>query len=177
MRRIKSIFILAALLLAISSAGFAADNFDLICDTPRSTTLAGNSFWTVGARTDIDMGHWEFVKDVQGKVACHLTAPRATTAAAVQLVIAANAVAGVTSLQVSWICLGNSASLNGTLTDLTRQDITVDATAYDTKFVTFTLGSQLTAGDYCMFEIFHDGTQVADTLAANTELYSVHLSD
>lgn len=152
----------------------------LNCSTPRSATLAGNSFWTVGARTNFDNGHWEFAKDVEGKIYCNVLVPNTlagTPAAAIVLELAANATSGVTSMVVSTAYIADGESLNGSFTAETLQDVTVPGTAYLTKRVTFSLtnGGAPVALDHMFVEIFHDGDQANDTLAVNTELIGAWL--
>ena len=149
---------------------------------PRITSLGGNSFWSVVALTAWDAGHWEFVKDVEGKVYGLVRIPKSmatTPNAKIILVIAANATTGVTTLQVSTKAVEslttpenfNFASFNA----ITAQDITVPATAYLAKEVSFTVGETLAAEDELILELFHDGDAVNDTLAVNTLLLDCFL--
>lgn len=143
--------------------------------TPRATTLAGNSFWTVTGMTDYDWGHWEFVKDVDGKLYGHALVPSGKTTATLRLLVAANATSGVTRLNVGYSPIADAESLNpSALTDSTAQDITVPATAYLRKDVTFSL-TGLAGADIVLVEIFHEGTHANDTLAVNTLLLGAWL--
>jgi len=137
--------------------------------TPRSSTLGGNSVWTVLAQTNYDWGHWEFVKDVDGYVYGQVRVAAAFTAATVILSLAANATTGVTRMQVGYFISADGATINGSFTDITAQDVTVPATAYLRKDVTFALGA-LSLGDQVTIRVFHAGTHANDTLAVNTLL-------
>lgn len=148
---------------------------------PRVSTMAGNCFWTVLALTNVDLGIWQFVKDVQGKLYGVVTVPAGlagTVAPAIVLSIGANTTSGVTSLNVATKAVAPTAeSMNVALTSDTRQDITVPATARNNLAVTFTVGdlANIVANDILVVEVFHDGTQAADTLAIDTELYEAWL--
>jgi hypothetical protein len=147
-------------------------------NTPQVSANAGNAFWTVLGQTDWDFGHWEFVKDVKGKVYGTVTVPKnlaGTPAAKIKLVIAANATTGVTRLNVGTKDVADGESLNPTLTDETAQDITVPATAYLRKDVSFTLTNAPAADDILIVEVFHEGDHANDTLAVNTLLLGAYL--
>lgn len=153
---------------------------ELDCTTPQSSANQGNSFWTVSGLTDWDAGHWEFVLDVDGKIYCTTTIPvsiAATPNAGIILAIAANATSGVTRLNVGLNALADGETFNpSALTDSTAQDITVPATARLRDDITFTASfPTLAAGDILIVEIFHEGVNVADTLAVNTEMYKAWL--
>ncbi len=154
---------------------------EMVCDTPRSSSLAGNSFWTVAGLTEWDWGHWEFVKDVDGKIYCHATIPEtlATTPnAAVILRTAANATTGVTRLSIRSFVAGDGESLNpvaAAWAAAAAQDVAVPGIARNLKDVTFTTLPVLGARKILVVEVFHEGTHVNDTLAVNTELFKVLL--
>ena len=149
---------------------------------------AGNSFWTdvvlTAATPDLDMGHWEFVKDVVGDVFGLVTIPNtigATPAAKIILSIAANATTGATSLFVQGLCVADGQTYDAALdTAITTQDITVPATAYFRKEVSFTLATSggsfpVVAKDEMLIRIVHSGTDANDTLAVNTLLIAAYL--
>lgn len=144
---------------------------------PRVSTLQGNSFFQVEGLTDWDAGHWEFLKDVEGKVYGLVTVPPDYDSAPVlALDIAANATSGVTRLQVGTKAVADGESMNpGALTDETAQDITVPGTAYLRKRVTFAITETIAAGDVLIVEVFHDGDHANDTLAVNTLLFACGL--
>jgi hypothetical protein len=147
---------------------------------PRSQTLSGNAFWNVSAFTAYDNGHWEFLKDVDGKVAGQLLIPKdiaATPNAKIGLIIGANATSGVTRMSVLTKAMAtDGGAINpASLVAETSQDITVPGTARNTKRVTFTLTNAPTADQLLVFEIFHEGAHANDTVAQNTELYEAYL--
>jgi hypothetical protein len=149
---------------------------------PRVTSLAGNAFWTVLGLTAWDAGHWQFVKDVDGKIYGLVRIPKnmaATPAAKIKLVIAANATSGVTRLSIGHKAvqtIPTAESLNpATLTAITAQDITVPATAYLAGEVSFTVSETLAAEDELIVEIYHEGAHANDTLAVNTLLFDAFL--
>lgn len=143
---------------------------------PRVSTLAGNAFFTVLALTDWDAGHWEFVKDVDGKAYGIVQVPPTyVSGGAVVLGYAANATSGVTRLQVGTKAVAEGESMNPTLTDETAQDVTVPGTAYLLDYVSFTLTETLAANDTLIVEVFHAGAHANDTLAVNTLLFGAWL--
>ena len=148
---------------------------------PRVASMTGNCSWKIVALTNIDIGVWDFIKDVQGKLYGTVTVPAGlagTVAPAIVLSIMANATSGVTSLNVATKAVAPTAeSMDVTLTSDTRQDITVPTTAYNDLAVTFTVGdlANIVANDILVVEVFHDGTQSADTLAVDTLLVDAWL--
>lgn len=71
--------------------------------------------------------------------------------------------------QVSTKAVADGETLNpGALTSETAQDITIPATAYFRKDITFTLTETLAANDLLIVEIFHVGSHTNDTVAVNT---------
>jgi hypothetical protein len=162
---------------AWGAAAAAASVIPVQLNTPASsvTAIAGNAFWTVVGLTDWDAGHWEFVKDVDGKAYGQVLVPSGVTSATLRLLIAANATTGVTRLGVGYAAVASTESLNpGALTDVTKQDITVPATAYLRKDVTFSL-TGLSGADVILLEVFHEGSHGNDTLAVNTLLFGAWL--
>ena len=170
---------------ATAAGGATTTTVHLRCTplTPRVSSLAGNAFWNVIALTNHDTGIVEFVKDVQGKYYYTCPVPNnlhATPNAKIKVVLFANATSGVTSLQISSGRVADGGNFGTvTLTAETRQDITVPATAYLLKYATFptsgSLGVTPAANEFLVIELFHDGTQVADTLAVNTQILDVFL--
>jgi len=149
---------------------------------PRVTTLAGNAGWTVVGLTAHDVGVWQFVKDVEGKVYGVVRLPvniAGTPNAKIKLVIMANATSGVTSLDIGHKAVQTKApaeSLNpASLTYIGVQHITVPATAYNALEVSFTVSESLATEDELLVEIFHDGDHASDTLAVNTLLFDALL--
>jgi hypothetical protein len=139
------------------------------------TANAGNSFWTVTGLTDWDFGHWEFLKDVDGKIYGQVLVPDGVTAATIRLAIAANATSGVTRLGIGSLTAADGETINpAALIDATKQDITVPGTAYLRKDVTFSL-TGLAGKDLLILEIFHEGSHANDTLAVNTILLGAWL--
>lgn len=149
---------------------------------PQSSANKGNSWYGVEALTDLDQGAWYFRRDVDGKVFGQVYVPQnlnATPAAAIKLIISANATSGVTRLNVATKAVADAESLNPTLTDETAQDITVPATARLRKDVRFptsgNIGETVAAGDLLLVEIYHAGAHANDTLAAETILHEALL--
>ncbi len=148
---------------------------------PQGTSNAGNAFYNVVALTNVDIGEWQFVKDVDGSINGTVPIPpnlAATPAAKIILVIGANATSGVTRLNTHTKSVADDTeSYNVTLTADTAQDITVPATSRLTKKVTFTAGdlSNIVARDILFVNIQHAGAHANDTLAVNTELIDAYL--
>lgn len=162
--------------ISATGGGGATITVPIALANPQASANQGNSFWTVLGLTDWDAGHWELVKDVDGKLygSCRIPA-NYSSGGTLKLAIAANATSGVTRLGVGTKAVADGESLNPTLTDETKQDITVPGTAYLQKVVSFTLTETLAAGDYLIVEVFHEGTHGNDTLAVNTLLMDAWL--
>jgi len=147
---------------------------------PRTQSLAGNSYFNVVALTNQDLGYWNFVKDVVGKVYGVAEIPNNVNAAPnakLILTIGANATTGVTTWGCGYAIVNNDgASVNVSFTNPSDQDITVPATARLSKEVSFTLSTGTFTAKYLLFfEITHNGTATNDTLAVDTELYNAQL--
>lgn len=143
---------------------------------PQVSANAGNTFFSVLGLTDWDAGHWEFVKDVDGKIyGIVKVPPDYSSGGALKMSIAANATSGATRLGVGTKAVADGESMNPTLTDETKQDITVPGTAYLRKVVSFTLTETLAASDLLLVEIFHEGSHTNDSLAVNTLLFGAWL--
>lgn len=145
---------------------------------PRVSSLQGNVFFTVLALTNYDAGHWEFVKDVDGKAYGVVPVPgdlNATPAAAIVLTTAYNATTGVSRWSVKSKDPADAETLDATFTSETAQDITVPGTAYLRKDVTFTLTNPPAANDLLLVEIFHEGAHANDTVAVNSLLMGAYL--
>jgi hypothetical protein len=145
---------------------------------PIVSASAGNAYWTVGAQTNYDQGRWEMVKDVGSKIYGQVIVPSALSATGGSLIlhIAANATSGVTRLSVATKAVGDGESVNPSFTAETAQDITVPATAYLRKDVTFALTDALAGGDLLLVQVYHEGAHANDTLAVNTLLLGATLS-
>jgi hypothetical protein len=115
-----------------------------------------------------------FLKDVAGYWYGHVRVPQDYVGTPkVILSIGANATSGVTRLAVSSYRTADAASYDGTYTTETAQDITVPATAYLRKDVTFTVTTaSIAAGDDLVTRIDHEGAHANDTLAVDTILFS-----
>ena len=157
--------------------------------SPAISGNQGNSFYNVQALTtptpDFDLGVYEFVKDVDGGWYGIVNIPNTiggTPAGKIILIIMANATSGVTTLRVDARPIANDAeSFDQALdTTIANQDITVPATAFMSKEVSFTLptsgnGFPVVAKDQLLVRIEHEGADGDDTLAVNTLLVSAYL--
>lgn len=158
---------------AVGGGGGASNVIDL--RNPQVAANAGNCFPTVSALTDWEAWHWEFVKDVDGKL-YGLAKIGSSLPTKIALEIAAAATSGVTRISVGHKAIGDGESLNpATLTQITAQDITVPGTSRFRKKVTFTITESLAPEDLLLIEVFHEGAHANDTLAVNTELYTAYL--
>jgi hypothetical protein len=158
--------------------GAASSSFPVPIDlrNPQTAANAGNCFPTVTALTDWEEWHWEFVKDVDGKLYGVVRVPWTPTACKIVLHTLYNATTGVARWSVSWLGAADGVTFNpAALTSLTSQDITVPGTARLRKDVTFTLGSQPVNGDVLMVEVYHEGVHANDTVAVNSELLGATL--
>jgi hypothetical protein len=151
---------------------------------PRVATLAGNAFYSALALTAWDAGHWEFVKDVDGKLYGLVPVPKnvhSTPNAKLVGIFGWNATTGVARLSAGTKAVADDGeSMNpGSFTGETAQDITVPGTAYLTKRVTIpsagSLGEAVVADDLLIIELFHEGAHANDTVAVNTLLWSLFL--
>ena len=114
-----------------------------------------------------------FLKDVAGYWYGHVRIPQdyASTPKII-LSIAANATSGVARLAVSSYAIADAESYDSTYTTETAQDITVPATAYLRKDVTFSLTSTIAVGDDLIVRVDHEGAHANDTLAVDLLLVS-----
>ena len=153
-------------------------------ELPRTNSLAGNSFYSPEylSTADEDMGFWQFVFDVDGKIYGKVTIPNtigATPAAKIILVISANATTGDSRLSCSALPTTNGESLNRAKQTVTAQDITVENVAFETKEVSFDLPTitafPVVAKDILDIELFHEGAHANDTLAVNTLIKEAYL--
>lgn len=152
--------------------------------SPRIQTLAGNAFWTVsGMSTTSDLGHWEFLQNVDGKVYGEVKVPpnmAATPNVYFEAWIShANGTTGeVTSLQVNYLHRSTGESLTTAFTTSTVRDFTVSNTADVIELVRLPESGFITApvaGDITFVEFFHDGDKPADTLSENTRLHRLDM--
>lgn len=148
--------------------------------SPRVTSLAGNCTWTVDnlSTADVDQGWWRFAKDAEGKLYGLVSVPvslGATPAAKIILILQANATAGATQVQVSTLAIADGESPDQAYTAETAQTVTVAATAYAHKEVTFTLTAAPVSKDVLYIEVFHDGDHASDTLAVDTLMPEAYL--
>lgn len=136
---------------------------------PRVTTLAGNAFFSVVGLTAWDWGHWEFVRDVEGRIYGIVRLDGVVSAGNLRLSLAASA-AGVTrmGLKAHWTKDGISVNPASLPTSYTSQDVTM-AAGYVQRDISFAING-LATYSLLILEIIHEGTHVNDTLAANTLL-------
>lgn len=116
-----------------------------------------------------------FLQDVAGYWYGHVRVPQDySSTPVIKLSIGANATSGVSRLAVSTYTVADAESYDGTYTTETAQDITVPATAYLRKDVTFSLTTSggLAAGDDLMVRCDHEGAHANDTLAVPTILFT-----
>lgn len=113
-----------------------------------------------------------FLKDVDGSWYGHVRVPQNyASGGKIVLSVAANATSGVTRLNVHTAPIADAESYNpASYTSETAQDVTVPATAYLRKDVTWTLTPTLAAADDLLVRVQHDGAHVNDTLAVDTLL-------
>jgi len=156
---------------------------------PGITGDGGNAFFNVIALTvatpDFDLGHWEFIKDVDGSVYGLVSIPPTiggTPAAKIILTLAANATTGVTSIDVETRPVASDAQILDIALDSTIaiQDITMPTTAFHTKEASFTVPTSgndhpVVAKDVFLIRILHNGVKAADTLAVNTLMVRAEL--
>lgn len=155
-----------------------ADQIPINLKNPRVSTLAGNAVMQSIAFTNVDLEVLLFLPNVQGHFygISHIPSGYGTvTTASVFFDLLADATTGVTSLQISTAAIADGESINTALTAITRQDITVPATALLTDQVTFAIATAPIADDLIIIDFFHDGTQAADTLAVNTLIVNAYM--
>jgi hypothetical protein len=147
------------------------------------TAYGSNAFWTRVDFAPNIQGLHTLVKDVVGELYGLVRIPENFVGTAkIEAVILANATSGVTRLVLGAVCIANdAASFDATFTDETAQDITVPATAYLDKLITFpTSGSlsaaSIAAGKILFVHLQHAGTHANDTLAVDTLVAGLWLS-
>lgn len=121
-----------------------------------------------------------FVKDVDGSWFGHVRVPQNyVSTAKIIVAIFANATTGVSRLTMSTVKAADGATYNGSFTAETAQDITVPATAYLRKDVTFpasgSLATALVVGDDLLIKLDHNGTHANDTVAVDTLVMEIVL--
>jgi len=133
---------------------------------------SGNGYAGQIATANIRQTLAAFLKDVDGSWYGKVYVPADySSTPKIILRILANATSGVTRLNVHTHAKTDSESVDASLTSETAQDITVPATAYMLKDVTFTLASSPAAGDSLTVRVQHEGNHANDTLAVDTLLY------
>lgn len=143
---------------------------------PLNPGSTGNGYANLLVGSNIRLLTAAFLKDVVGDWWGMVRVPQDyASAGAVILSIAANATSGVTTLGLASVSVADTEVYDGALTSESDQDITVPATAYIRKDVTFTLTPTLAAGDDLIVRIRHNGTATNDTLAVDTLLFTVVL--
>ncbi len=153
-------------------------------NTPNVSANAGNCFWSVTGLTAWDFGHWEFVKDVVGKIFGTVQIPpnvAATPAAKIVLELAWNATTGVARMSVAVECPADGQTINpSSLQAPSSVDITVPGTARFRKTQSITLGTSggnlpVAANDILIVQVQHEGTHAYDSVAVNSELIGAWL--
>jgi hypothetical protein len=143
---------------------------------PQQSANPGNVWPTVETLTAWEAWHWQFLKDVDGKLFGIVRVGVGYSAPKIRLVCFWNATTGVARLSIAWAAVADGASLNpASLTAITAQDITVPATARLRKNVDFAIGSALNEGDTLLLSIYHEGAHANDTVAVNTQLLAAYL--
>jgi hypothetical protein len=146
---------------------------------PQQASNGGNAYPGVTTLTAYESWHWEYAKDVDGNIYGQVRVPEnlaGTPAASIVIEIAANATSGVSRLQVLTKAVSDGQSINpSSLVAESVQDVTVPATAYLRKKLTFTLTNAPAAGDILLVQVYHNGAHANDSLAVNTLLLGAWL--
>lgn len=128
------------------------------------------------------LGQWRMVKDVESHIYGAVRAPDSFTSLAVRLMVSAagETEEGDVRLQVRTAAVGDGDTIDGGLTAETAQTVSLtNAAAGVMKFVVFPtsggLGSSPAAGELIVVDVFHDGDDAADTLAADLVLWGAWL--
>jgi len=159
------------------AGGTATRYYPIKLQNPRSTTLAGNSFWTVRQLTNYDNAHWEFVRDVEGRVSGQILIPASVAAVPNGKVVLVLNLAGVSRFSVLAALQGTDGSnMNTGFANLGSQDAAIPG-AYGNKRISFPILPAGTATNFMMLivEIVHEGNHANDTLAGNTWLVEAYL--
>jgi len=137
---------------------------------PRATTLQGNSFFTVAGLTAWDFGHWEFVKDVDGRIYGIVRLDGIANTGNLKLSLVGANGAGVTRIGLKSNQTKDGIGINpaSLVTSYTPQDVTV-AAGYIQRDISFGIGG-LATYTILILEIIHEGSHANDTLAVNTML-------
>lgn len=143
--------------------------------TPRTSTLGGNAFWTAKALATWDSGHWEFVKDVEGRVYGQALLPWTFTTATLTLRLTTDGITGVSRMRAK---VFDSPAKNpndpATIwTDLGAVDVSM--VGYWYIEARYTITPKPPGFSTLVFEIIHEGAHANDTLAANTWLVGAWL--
>jgi len=139
-----------------------------------TTDSSGNAYAALLSTANIRRLVAGFTKDVDGSWYGSVRVPQDySSSGQIVLRILANATSGVTRLNVHTNAKTDAEGFDAAYTSETAQDITVPATAYMAKDVTFTLTPTISAGDTIQIRVQHDGAHANDTLAVDTLLESL----
>jgi len=157
-----------------------ADQIGIEFRNPDINTYRGKSFANTLnlATAGIQLQVIEFLKDVVGRFygVAHIPSGYGTvTTASVVFDLLANATTGVSVMQVFTSQIAEAESVDSALTAIAEQNITVPATAYALKRVTFNLASAPSADDLILITFSHNGNAAADTLAVNTLIANAYM--
>jgi hypothetical protein len=162
-----------------TAAGTRTRQYPLKLTNPRSMSEAGNAFWTVASMNNFDLAHWEFVKDVQGRVTGQILIPKSVAAVPngkIVLILCTPGVAGVTRFS---LMAQRTAFAGGWMQlafdPVAAQDLAVPSTGFQFIKATFALPWGVQADHLLVVEIVHEGAHANDTLASNTWLVEAYL--
>lgn len=134
---------------------------------------SGNGYAALVSTSNIRQVVAAFLKDVVGDWWGIVRVPQDySSTGKIILSLAANATSGVTTIGLATYVAADAVTYDAALTAETDQDITVPATAYKRKDVTFTLSTTPAGGSDILVRIRHNGTATNDTLAVDTLLFN-----
>jgi hypothetical protein len=146
---------------------------------PRSSTLAGNTAFSVAALTAHDIAVWEFANNVEGRVHGYVLLPTALAAAPVgeiRLLTASAVTTGNMRWRVATKSVADGQSLNpATLTAEAYQSIAAPAALWGMKEVVFPLTEVLAPRGILLVEVTRDGGNALDTNEGSAYVLEAYL--
>ena len=139
--------------------------------SPRSRDLQGNSFFANAGFTNMDLGHWQFVQDVEGRI--YGIARLSGSISSVNVRLSVTGDGGVARWAVNYLAAKDGISMQAALTALAAQDISVPA-SFVQKDALFAIAG-LSTFTALYLEIVHDGAHANDTCPGNSILLDASL--
>jgi len=141
--------------------------------SPRSRDLQGNSFFASAGFTNMDLGHWQFVQDVEGRI--YGIARLSGSISSVNVRLSVTGDGGVARWAVNYLAAKDGTSMNSALAATTPVDVSLTGGGvYLQKDALFAIAG-LSTFTALYLEIVHDGAHANDTCPGNSILLDASL--